>query len=108
VEAELVLEGQLGELQLQQQQQEQVLPEQMVEGQGLLQLAVEVEVLLAQQVQVQVLVQVHFPPLEGVEEVQGLQVLVVLQQLGEVLELRQGVLLLRSLPSDVGRLRQRS
>ena len=78
----------------------------MVEGQGLLQLAVAVEVLLAQQVQV--LVQVHFPPLEGVEEVQGLQVLVVLQQLGEVLELRQGVLLLRSLPSDVGRLRQRS
>ena len=83
-----------------------MLPEQMVEGQGLLQLAVAVEVLLAQQVQV--LVQVHFPPLEGVEEVQGLQVLVVLQQLGEVLELRQGVLLLRSLPSDVGRLRQRS
>ena len=78
----------------------------MVEGQGLLQLAVAVEVLLAQQVQV--LVQVHFPPLVGVEEVQGLQVLVVLQQLGEVLELRQGVLLLRSLPSDVGRLRQRS
>ena len=83
-----------------------MLPEQMVEGQGLLQLAVAVEVLLAQQVQV--LVQVHFPPLEGVEEVQGLQVLVVLQQLGEVLELRQGVLLLRSLPSDVGRLHQRS
>lgn len=83
-----------------------MLPEQMVEGQGLLQLAVAVEVLLAQQVQV--LVQVHFPPLVGVEEVQGLQVLVVLQQLGEVLELRQGVLLLRSLPSDVGRLRQRS
>ena len=83
-----------------------MLPEQMVEGQGLLQLAVAVEVLLAQQVLV--LVQVHFPPLEGVEEVQGLQVLVVLQQLGEVLELRQGVLLLRSLPSDVGRLRQRS
>jgi len=85
-----------------------VLPEQMVEGQGLLQLAVAVEVLLAQQVQV--LVQVHFPPLVGMEEVQGLQVLVVLQQLGEVVvvELRQGVLLLRSLPSDVGRLRQRS
>ena len=83
-----------------------MLPEQMVEGQGLLQLAVAVEVLLAQQVLV--LVQVHFPPLVGVEEVQGLQVLVVLQQLGEVLELRQGVLLLRSLPSDVGRLRQRS
>lgn len=83
-----------------------MLPEQMVEGQGLLQLAVAVEVLLAQQVQV--LVQVHFPPLVGVEEVQGLQVLVVLQQLGEVLELRQEVLLLRSLPSDVGRLRQRS
>lgn len=78
----------------------------MVEGQGLLQLAVAVEVLLAQQVQV--LVQVHFPPLVGVEEVQGLQVLVVLQQLGEVVGLRQGVLLLRSLPSDVGRLRQRS
>ena len=78
----------------------------MLEGQGLLQLAVAVEVLLAQQVQV--LVQVHFPPLVGVEEVQGLQVLVVLQQLGEVLELRQEVLLLRSLPSDVGRLRQRS
>ena len=78
----------------------------MVEGQGLLQLAVAVEVLLAQQVQV--LVQVHFPPLVGMEEVQGLQVLVVLQQLGEVLELRQEVLLLRSLPSDVGRLRQRS
>ena len=83
-----------------------MLPEQMVEGQGLLQLAVAVEVLLAQQVQV--LVQVHFPPLVGMEEVQALQVLVVLQQLGEVLELRQGVLLLRSLPSDVGRLRQRS
>jgi len=83
-----------------------VLPEQVVEGQGLRQLAVAVEVLLAQQVQV--LVQVHFPPLEGVEEVQGLQVLVVLQQLGEVVELRQVVLLLRSLPSDVGRLRQRS
>ena len=85
-----------------------MLPEQMVEGQGLLQLAVAVEVLLAQQVQV--LVQVHFPPLVGMEEVQGLQVLVVLQQLGEVVvvELRQGVLLLRSLPSDVGRLRQRS
>ena len=83
-----------------------MLPEQVVEGQGLRQLAVAVEVLLAQQVQV--LVQVHFPPLEGVEEVQGLQVMVVLQQLGEVLELRQGVLLLRSLPSDVGRLRQRS
>ena len=83
-----------------------MLPEQMVEGQGLLQLAVAVEVLLAQQVLV--LVQVHFPPLVGMEEVQGLQVLVVLQQLGEVLELRQGVLLLRSLPSDVGRLRQRS
>ena len=83
-----------------------MLPEQMVEGQGLLQLAVAVEVLLAQQVQV--LVQVHFPPLVGVEEVQGLQVLVVLQQLGEVVGLRQGVLLLRSLPSDVGRLRQRS
>ena len=83
-----------------------MLPEQMVEGQGLLQLAVAVEVLLAQQVLV--LVQVHFPPLVGVEEVQGLQVLVVLQQLGEVLELRQVVLLLRSLPSDVGRLRQRS
>ena len=78
----------------------------MVEGQGLLQLPVAVEVLLAQQVQV--LVQVHFPPLVGMEEVQGLQVLVVLQQLGEVLELRQEVLLLRSLPSDVGRLRQRS
>jgi len=83
-----------------------VLPEQVVEGQGLPQLAVAVEELLAQQVQV--LVQVHFPPLVGMEEVQGLQVLVVLQQLGEVLELRQGVLLLRSLPSDVGRLRQRS
>ena len=83
-----------------------MLPEQMLEGQGLLQLAVAVEVLLAQQVQV--LVQVHFPPLVGVEEVQGLQVLVVLQQLEEVVELRQGVLLLRSLPSDVGRLRQRS
>ena len=83
-----------------------MLPEQMVEGQGLLQLAVAVEVLLAQQVQV--LVQVHFPPLVGMEEVQGLQVLVVLQQLGEVVGLRQGVLLLRSLPSDVGRLRQRS
>ena len=85
-----------------------MLPEQMVEGQGLLQLAVAVEVLLAQQVQV--LVQVHFPPLEGVEEVQGLQVLVVLQQLGEVVvvELQQGGLLLRYLPSDVGRLRQRS
>ena len=83
-----------------------MLPEQVVEGQGLLQLAVAVEVLLAQQVQV--LVQVHFPPLVGVEEVRGLQVMVVLQQLGEVLELRQGVLLLRSLPSDVGRLRQRS
>jgi len=84
-----------------------VLPEQVVEGQGLRQLAVAVEVLLAQQVQV--LVQVHSPPLVGVEEVQGLQVLVVLQQLGVVLELRQGVvLLLRSLPSDVGRLRQRS
>jgi len=83
-----------------------VLPEQVVEGQGLPQLAVAVEVLLAQQVQV--LVQVHSPPLVGVEEVQGLQVVVVLQQLGEVLELRQGVLLLRSLPSDVGRLRQRS
>ena len=83
-----------------------MLPEQMVEGQGLLQLAVAVEVLLAQQVLV--LVQVHFPPLVGMEEVQGLQVLVVLQQLGEVLELRQEVLLLRSLPSDVGRLRQRS
>ena len=85
-----------------------MLPEQMVEGQALLQLAVAVEVLLAQQVQV--LVQVHFPPLVGMEEVQGLQVLVVLQQLGEVVvvELRQGVLLLRSLPSDVGRLRQRS
>ena len=83
-----------------------MLPGQMVEGQRLLQLAVAEEVLLAQQVQV--LVQVHFPPLVGVEEVQGLQVLVVLQQLEEVLELRQGVLLLRSLPSDVGRLRQRS
>jgi len=83
-----------------------VLPEQMVEGQGLPKLAVAVEVLLAQQVLV--LVQVHFPPLVGVEEVQGLQVLVVLQQLEEVVELRQGVLLLRSLPSDVGRLRQRS
>ena len=83
-----------------------MLPEQMLEGQGLLQLAVAVEVLLAQQLQV--LVQVHSPPLVGVEEVQGLQVLVVLQQLGEVVELRQGVLLLRSLPSDVGRLRQRS
>jgi len=83
-----------------------VLPEQMVEGQGLPQLAVAVEMLLAQQVQV--LVQVHFPPPEGMEEVQGLQVLVVLQQLGEVVELRQGVLLLRSLPSDVARLRQRS
>ena len=83
-----------------------MLPEQMVEGQGLLQLAVAVEVLLAQQVLV--LVQVHFPPLVGMEEVQGLQVLVVLQQLGEVLELRQEVLLLRSLSSDVGRLRQRS
>jgi len=83
-----------------------VLPEQVVEGQGLRQLAVAVEVLLAQQVQV--LVQVHFPPLVGVEEVQGLQVMVVLQQLGEVVGLRQVVLLLRSLPSDVGRLRQRS
>ena len=83
-----------------------MLPEQMLEGQGLLQLAVAVEVLLAQQLQV--LVQVHSPPLVGVEEVQGLQVLVVLQQLEEVVELRQGVLLLRSLPSDVGRLRQRS
>ena len=83
-----------------------MLPEQMVEGQGLLQLAVAVEVLLAQQVLV--LVQVHFPPLVGMEEVQGLQVLVVLQQLGEVVGLRQGVLLLRSLPSDVGPLRQRS
>ena len=84
-----------------------MLPEQVVEGQGFRQLAVGVEVLLAQQVQV--LVQVHSPPLEGVEEVQGLQALVVLQQLGEVLELQQGVvLLLRSLPSDVGRLRQRS
>ena len=83
-----------------------MLPERVVEGQGLLQLAVAVEVLLAQQVQV--LVQVHSPPLEGVEEVQGLQVVVVLQQLREVLELRQMVLLLRSLPSDVGRLRQRS
>ena len=83
-----------------------MLPERVVEGQGLLQLAVAVEVLLAQQVQV--LVQVHFPPLEGVEEVQGLQVMVVLQQLGEVVGLRQVVLLLRSLPSDVGRLRQRS
>ena len=84
-----------------------MLPEQVVEGQGFRQLAVGVEVLLAQQVQV--LVQVHYPPLEGVEEVQGLQALVVLQQLGEVLELQQGVvLLLRSLPSDVGRLRQRS
>ena len=85
-----------------------MLPEQMVEGQGLLQLAVAVEVLLAQQVPV--LVQVHFPPLVGMEEVQGLQVLVVLQQLGEVVvvELQQGGLLLRSLPSDVGRLRQRS
>ena len=85
-----------------------MLPEQMVEGQALLQLAVAVEVLLAQQVQV--LVQVHFPPLVGMEEVQGLQVLVVLQQLGEVVvvELQQGGLLLRSLPSDVGRLRQRS
>ena len=81
-----------------------MLQEQVVEGQGLRQLAVAVEVLLAQQV----LVQVHFPPLVGVEEVRGLQVMVVLQQLGEVLELRQGVLLLRSLPSDVGRLRQRS
>ena len=78
----------------------------MVEGQALRQLAVAVEVLLAQQVQM--LVQAHFPPLVGVEEVRGLQVMVVLQQLGEVLELRQGVLLLRSLPSDVGRLRQRS
>ena len=83
-----------------------MLQEQVVEGQGLRQLAVAVEVLLAQQVQV--LVQVHFPPLEGVEEVQGLQVLVGLQQLGEVVGLRQVVLLLRSLPSDVGRLRQRS
>ena len=83
-----------------------MLPEQMLEGQGLLQLAVAVEVLLAQQVLV--LVQVHFPPLVGMEEVQGLQVLVVLQQLGEVVGLRQEVLLLRSLPSDVGRLRQRS
>jgi len=83
-----------------------VLPKQVVEGQGLRQLAVAVEVLLAQRVQV--LVQVHSPPLEGVEEVQGLEVVVVLQQLGEVLELRQVVLLLRSLPSDVGRLRQRS
>ena len=83
-----------------------MLQEQVVEGQGLRQLAVAVEVLLAQQVQV--LVQVHFPPLVGVEEVRSLQVMMVLQQLGEVLELRQGVLLLRSLPSDVGRLRQRS
>jgi len=58
----------------------------MVEGQGLLQLVVAVEVLLAQQVLV--LVQVHFPPLVGMEEVQGLQVLVVLQQLGEVVGLR--------------------
>ena len=83
-----------------------MLPERVVEGQGLLQLAVAVEVLLAQQVQV--LVQVHSPPLVGVEWVQGLQVQVVLQQPGEVLELRQVVLLLRSLPSNVGRLRQRS
>jgi len=83
-----------------------VLPEQVVEGQGLRQLAVAVEVLLAQQVQV--LVQAHSPLLEGMEEVQGLQVLVVLRQLGEVVELRQVVLLLRSLPSNVGRLRQRS
>ena len=49
-----------------------MLPERVVEGQGLLQLAVAVEVLLAQQVQV--LVQAHSPLLEGMEEVQGLQV----------------------------------
>ena len=52
-----------------------MLQEQVVEGQGLRQLAVAVEVLLAQQVQV--LVQVHSPPLVGVEWVQGLQVQVV-------------------------------